>query len=168
MIAMVIALVGLMGITILMRKIVNRRIELPALVGELVATTGVGYVAGLILWVRTQHGAKSNVVVLFGWTMLFIIGVLCIRVVGSRLSRLAGKRDNNFETTKFVKPLAYHASVLWKLLLIIIVFGESSTQVVVSWPIMALAGYLITAGAIIDSAVRLYYLTFETPIRFKE
>lgn len=126
---------------------------------EMLATSTLSYLAALILWLayHMYQIPLNNGITWLIWLFMFICGVIGVRTLGNRLT-YANQVSNTTTISDFAKDLAYHASVFWKLIVLI---AGSTFLTIGSLPntfILLSLSFTLTVSIIMESSVKMFRL----------
>lgn len=143
----------------LIAKLFTNRGQLWGLFLETISTAGISYMLTSIIWkIYTLIGTKSTLIFALAGALIFIANVAGVRQLGHRFLKLnSGAIPLNLKT--FLKELAYHASVLWKLALVGEVAIYQLQPSLLNPIIFGTLQCLIILPIIIESAVKMFQVT---------
>lgn len=128
------------------------------LVLEAVSTAGVSYILANIIWkIYIAFDTKSTLIFALASLLMFVVTVAGIRRLGHRFLEPASNHQS-----LFLKTLAYHASVLWKLVLAGEVAVYQFHPSLLNSSILGMLHCLIILSIIIESAVKMFQVSSKT------
>lgn len=146
---------GLIGLRRFSKKPPTKR----TLFLEIILTASLSYLAALLLWLGYIFlgFSLSSSLIWLPWLLMFVCGVIGVRTLGKRLT-YAKQQAAPEIISNFTNELAYHASVFWKLIAVIVgitfltIGGLPSTFVLIS------LSFTMTVAIILESSVKMFRL----------
>lgn len=154
-----ILVVNLLAVS-LARRLTDRHPTHGAVTLEMFLTATLSYGVALLLWWWLQPASWG--LTLLVWVLMFVSGVVGIRVLGQRLTKLRQRMTAAQDFRRFIQTLAYHAATFWQLALIIGLATSLAAQQIPALPVLVGFSLVLTVAILLENAVRFAALTDES------